>query len=188
VSGLFPLGVVSRFLFITEKLKQKKQSLHPFLERIRVQPVSGVYNNHALGTGFARSMIDSPLGWAAGWSHPIHRNLGRERSGCTSILRSMRFTVGVVTQGRKDCRCQWVTSYTESRCSCPARTSQCAMKRDPPRSRATLAKSTPTCTARTAFQQLCVDDAFREVFPPLLAQPHDNASRASDLTLPNWSA
>ena len=64
----------------------------------------------------------------------------------------------------------------------------CAMKRDPPHSRATLAKSTPTCTARTAFQQLCVDDAFREVFPPLLAQPHDNASRASDLTLPNWSA
>jgi hypothetical protein len=25
-------------------------------------------------------------------------------------------------------------------------------------------------------------------YPPLLAQPHDNASRASDLTLPNWSA
>jgi hypothetical protein len=77
----------------------------PFLERIRVQPVSGVYNNHALGTGFARSMIDSPLGWAAGWPHPIHRNLGRERSECTSILRSVRFTVGVVT--RKD---EWIAA------------------------------------------------------------------------------
>ena len=50
-------------------------------------------------------MIDSPLGWAAGWPHPIHRNLGRERSECTSILRSVRFTVGVVT--RKD---EWIAA------------------------------------------------------------------------------
>ena len=63
---------------------------------------SSVWANDAVGTGHARSMLDSVQGWSAS-SNTIGQYM-------TISLGSVQTVTGVVTQGRKQ-ESQWVTSY-----------------------------------------------------------------------------
>jgi hypothetical protein len=64
---------------------------------------SSVWDNNAVGTGHARSMLDSAQGWSASTS-----TVGQYM---TISLGSVQTVTGVVTQGRADCCSQWVSSY-----------------------------------------------------------------------------
>jgi hypothetical protein len=65
---------------------------------------SSVWDNNAIGTGHARSMLDSPQAWV-----PSTNTVGQTM---TIALGSAQTVVGVVTQGRAECCPQWVSSYT----------------------------------------------------------------------------
>jgi hypothetical protein len=72
---------------------------------------SSVWDNSAVGNGFARSMLDSALCWSA-LTNTVSQYM-------TISLGSVRTVTGVVTQGRADYS-QWVTSYkvqTSTDCS-----------------------------------------------------------------------
>ncbi len=63
---------------------------------------SSVWDNNAVGTGYARSMLDSDQGWSV-----LTVTVGQYM---TISLGSLQTVPGVVTQGRKQ-DSQWVTSY-----------------------------------------------------------------------------
>merc|ERR1719456_1238688 len=62
---------------------------------------SSIWGNNAIGTGHARSMLDSPQAWSA-------RN-NRAGEWMQIDLGAVKSVSGVVTQGRK--QGQWVTKY-----------------------------------------------------------------------------
>ena len=66
---------------------------------------SSVYNNNAIGTGMARSMLDSVQAWSAA-TNDVNQWMQID-------LGALRSVAGVVTQGRQD-QAQWVTGYTVS--------------------------------------------------------------------------
>ena len=78
----------------------------PFLGRI----YSSVFNNDAVGTGHARSTLDSPQAWSAKTNDADQWMI--LDLGSTQTVR------GVTTQGRADQQ-QWVTSYEIHACSTP---------------------------------------------------------------------
>ncbi len=63
---------------------------------------SSVWDNNAVGTGHARSMLDSAQGWSA-----LTNSVGQYM---TISLGSVQTVTGVVTQGRT-LHSQWVSSY-----------------------------------------------------------------------------
>jgi len=70
---------------------------------------SSVYNNDAIGTGRARSMLDGPQAWSAGRKYPW--SAGKKGDWMQINLLYPTSITGVIIQGRcaKD---QWVTKFT----------------------------------------------------------------------------
>ena len=103
-------------------------------------------------------------GWSARVPNPTQSDSGKEWMSIDA--GAARAVYGVVTQGRQDCCEQWVTSY----------------KVEVYLSGAWVPVTNEAGSFTfTALQQPC-HSAVRGVYPPLLAQLHLNASRASDLT------
>ena len=83
---------------------------------------SSVHSNDAVGTGHARSMLDSAQAWSAQTNSAQAWSAGLNMPGqyMTISLGSVQTVTGVVTQGRADGWSQWVSSYkvqTSSDCS-----------------------------------------------------------------------
>ena len=80
-------------------LEEVGQTVTPETQR----SYSSVYANQAIGTGHARSTIDSPQAWSAAHSN-VHQHV-------TLDLGSAKKVAGVLTQGRTDCCNQYVKSF-----------------------------------------------------------------------------
>merc|ERR1719355_379653 len=67
----------------------------------RSRRYSSIWGNNRIGTGHARSMLDSPQAWSARWN--------RVGQWMQIDLGAVKTVSGVVTQGRR--QGQWVTRY-----------------------------------------------------------------------------